>query len=241
MALAPAGPCFACQKGYTWSLFITMLGEIGTYIMKGFLPWNLFLMMPYFQWFQFLCSGSKMTDALYEKLNIAYAVHCNWLCVGFILTPILRDHAGTINDPRWSTGLDSGGAKVINVFDLMTIFTYAHTFCILTYLWALAVTKYPVACRLGRKKSSYLLAFWMVFAAAFDGVNVYYYSQLMQMNGTSYFAACFAINVIDILILIPLAHYCIVAGNAITNEKENFPAQHGVTITSTSAKVAPAS
>merc|ERR1719446_422175 len=177
-----------------------MCNDIGTYTWQACMPWNVTMVLPYMQWFKWLGTGMKWAPEINDQINVAYGVHCIYLLINFILTPIFRhlvgDAALTVA-PK--TALNSGG---ISVFDLMNIFTYAHTWCILSTMWAFSVTRYPGYCCLKTLSAARFFAVWMLVAILFDIVTLYYHANLVELG--AYYAATITFLCLDILILIPI-------------------------------------
>jgi len=178
------------------------------------MPWNLSMVLPYIQWFKYLASGRKWDPAINEQINIAYGVHCIFLFLNFILTPIFRHLIDGTPQllTMWTTALDSAG---FNVFDLMNIFTYAHTWCFLSTMWALTVTKYPGYCCCKPVGAARFFALWMFVAICFDAVGLYYHITLIQFG--AFYIVTTILTICDILILIPITSWSI--GAAIQTKK----------------------
>jgi len=184
-----------------------MWGDIRTYTCKAAMPWNVTMVMPFLQWFKWIGTGMKWAPEINDQINVAYGVHCIYLFINFILTPIFRqlvgDAALTVA-PK--TALNSGG---ISGWDLMNVLTYAHTWCFLSTMWGLSVTRYPGYCCLKTLSAARFFAVWMIVAILFDIVALYYHINLIELG--TYYAATVIFTSLDIIILIPISTWSIAA------------------------------
>jgi len=202
-------PCTKAICGKMWK-------DIYKYTWMALMPWNLFQFLPWFTYVGYMMSGFVWLETYNQNINVAYGVHCVYLLIRFILEPIFRNMLEKDNPPElytmWRTALDeastsddAGGG--VNVFDLFTYFVYAHTWCFLSTLWGLTVTRYPEGyCCCKPISAARFFAFWMFVAILFNCITLYYHIVLVTI-GASYYIASICLTVFDCIILIPIVHW----------------------------------
>jgi len=201
------GPCWNSWTPCTKAICGKMCNDISKFTWQAAMPWNFTMVVPFLQWFKFLASGMKWEPEINDQLNVAYGVHCIFLLINFIQTPIFRTRMGDAAltvAPK--TALNSGD---ISVFDLMTIFTYAHTWCFLSTMWGYSVTRYPGFCCLKTLSAARFFAVWMLVAILFDTVSLYYHIELAELG--AYYYSVVTVTCLDMTILIPIFTWSVAA------------------------------
>jgi len=200
-------PCSKQVCGLMWQ-------DIRKYTLAACMPWNVTGFLPYSLYFAWLASGRKWSDDIITWLNTAYAVHTLYLLTLFIITPIMINERGDIDDPRWNSAFPEN----FTAMDFMNALTYAHTWCFLSSMWGLTVTLYNPWTGYGKRcccqpvAAARFFAFWMFVAIVFDAPNVYFQIALISAPYYHYYyIAALIINCYDILILIPIVHWAYAA------------------------------
>ena len=138
---------------------------------------------------------------LSNTLNYAYAAHFFYIATGFIMMSPMRTRipckaadgtnyyrasplglgncttitaATTTSAGRLLTSNEVVDQYVpLDYFDVVIwLPTYIHTWCVLSYLWCIAVTKYPIMCCFKRWVSANYFALWMVLAIMFASITL---------------------------------------------------------------------
>ena len=156
----------------------------------------------YGQYFAYLAGGRKYTTAVNNKLQVAYAVHCVFIIAGFIIQPLAQKAAGP--DIK---GPESGVLGDYNIWEILNVMTYIHAWCLVSFMWALTVVKYPGKCCMTPWNAAAWFATWMALAIAFDASSTYLQIHLMQYEW--FFAIPAIVLVADIFVLLPITHWSV--------------------------------
>lgn len=187
-------PCDKLTCGKMWD-------DIKTLTIEASMPFNLSLVSIYKTYIgTYLLGGKEYTPQINETLKVSYAAHCIYLMLGFFTTPFLRKIAPHAKGP------EGGQLGEYNVYDILNICTYLHTWCFLSFLWALTVVKYPGKCCMKPVRAAFFFGVWMFIAILFDSVSTYLHLFLFKTYEW-FFIFPAIIQIVDILVLIPITHW----------------------------------